>query len=294
MIEDYELMLFDRLNVIKDTVAKYGEDKFYISFSGGKDSTVLHYLVDMALPNNKIPRVYANTGIDLIEITKFVKELADNDERIIMIKPSLPVKETLEKYGYPFKSKLHSYLLEKYQRLGMTKGVMNYLGLGDKAHLRQCPKVLRYQFTEEFTLKISDQCCKKMKEDPLTNWAKENNKSIAITGVMRAEGGRRSRSQCFVKVNNHLSFFNPLSKVDENFNKWLIEKYNLRICKLYYPPYNFVRTGCKGCPFALNLKNELKVLEEKIPYERKQCEIIWKPVYDEYRRIGYRIKELKK
>ena len=32
---DNELLLFDRLNVIKDTVNKYGEDKFYISFSGG-------------------------------------------------------------------------------------------------------------------------------------------------------------------------------------------------------------------------------------------------------------------
>ena len=37
---DNELTLFDRLNVIRDVVKKYGEDQFYISFSGGKDSTV--------------------------------------------------------------------------------------------------------------------------------------------------------------------------------------------------------------------------------------------------------------
>lgn len=65
---DNELLLFDRINVIKDTINKYGEGKFYLSFSGGKDSTVLHHLVDMALPNNRIPRVFANTGIEHIYI----------------------------------------------------------------------------------------------------------------------------------------------------------------------------------------------------------------------------------
>jgi len=59
---DNEILLLDRVGVIKDTINKYGEDKFYLSFSGGKDSTALSYLVDLALPNNKIPRVYVNTG----------------------------------------------------------------------------------------------------------------------------------------------------------------------------------------------------------------------------------------
>lgn len=46
------------MEMIKTTIAKYGEDKFYISFSGGKDSTVLHHLIDEAIPGNKIPRVF--------------------------------------------------------------------------------------------------------------------------------------------------------------------------------------------------------------------------------------------
>ena len=66
--EDFELTLFDRINAIKDTINKYGEENFYLSFSGGKDSTILHYLIDIALPNNKIPRVYINTGIEYIYI----------------------------------------------------------------------------------------------------------------------------------------------------------------------------------------------------------------------------------
>ena len=60
---DNEFLLQDRLQKIRQIINKYGEENFYISFSGGKDSTVLSALVDMAVPENKIPRVYANTGI---------------------------------------------------------------------------------------------------------------------------------------------------------------------------------------------------------------------------------------
>lgn len=99
---DYELLLFDRLNVIKDTINKYGEENFYLSFSGGKDSTILHYLIDMALPNNHIPRVFIDTGIEYLDIVKFVKELASKDERFVIIAPSKPIKQVLEKIRLSF------------------------------------------------------------------------------------------------------------------------------------------------------------------------------------------------
>lgn len=70
----------------------------------------------------------------------------------------------------------------------------------------------------------------------------------------------------------------------------MIETFNIEICDIYKPPYNLKRTGCKGCPFALELQKELETLKKYFPAERKQCEAIWKPVYEEYRRIGYRLK----
>ena len=105
---DNELILFDRLNVIKDTINKYGADNFYLSFSGGKDSTVLHHLLDMALPGNTIPRVFMNTGIEYIDIFKFVKSLAEKDKRIKIIQPGVNIKKMLKEKGYPFKSKMYS------------------------------------------------------------------------------------------------------------------------------------------------------------------------------------------
>lgn len=72
---DNEFLLQDRIQKIQQIVGQYGEDNFFISFSGGKDSVALSALVDMAIPDNKIPRVYANTGIELNMIRDFVFNL---------------------------------------------------------------------------------------------------------------------------------------------------------------------------------------------------------------------------
>ena len=290
---DNELLLQDRIEKIQTVIDKYGEENFYISFSGGKDSTVLSWLIDYALPNNRIPRVYANTGIELNMIRDFVIEMQKTDDRIVIIKPITPIKPMLEKEGYPFKSKIHAHVVNLYQNYGFEKNMVNgYLGYRSETwHSRECPKKLRYQFTEQNKLRISDMCCVRMKEEPMIKWSEENNKIYPIIGIMKDEGGRRMRSQCLAFSGKTLKKFQPLVPVTKEWEDWLIETYNISICNIYKPPYNFTRTGCKGCPFALNLQEELDILEKYFPAERKQCEYIWKPVYEEYRRLGYRLKK---
>ena len=289
-----EFILQDRITKIQSVINKYGEDNFSISFSGGKDSTVLHYLIDMAIPGNNIPRVYANTGIELNMIRDFVIELSKTDPRINIIKPAVPIKKTLEQDGYPFKSKMHASIVKKYQKKGFDyKVVRAYIGkentMSGRPIFRQCPKKLLYQFSEENTLKISDMCCVRLKEEPLENWQKEHNKPYVIIGVMRAEGGRRENAPCMTFNGKKLIKFQPLAPIDKAWESWFIETYNIDICDIYKPPYNFDRTGCKGCPFGLYLQHELDILEKFFPAERKQCELIWAPVYKEYRRLGYRL-----
>lgn len=77
---------------------------------------------------------------------------------------------------------------------------------------------------------------------------------------------------------------------EDNFYLWFIKEYQVKLCELYSEPYNFERTGCKGCPFSLSLSQQLETMEKYFPNEKKQAEYIWKPVYEEYRRIGYRLK----
>lgn len=127
-----------------------------------------------------------------------------------------------------------------------------------------------------------------MKEKPLDKWGKQNLKKYSILGLMREEGGGRSYSQCLAFQGKKLKAFQPLAPLTKEWEDWFIEEYNIQLAPLYYPPYNFYRTGCKGCPFNITLQRELDTLDKYFPKERAQCERIWQPVYEEYRRIGYR------
>ena len=288
-----EFLLQDRLGVVRDTIAKYGEENFYLSFSGGKDSTVLHHLLDMAIPGNKIPRVFSNTGIEYNAIVEFVREREREDSRFVTIYPRQNIKQMLERVGYPFKSKEHSQRVHEYQgKHIISEYLQRYIDGKDKSGQHkgfQCPKMLRYQFTEDFNLKVSNLCCKELKKKPIDHYMRESGRTARMTGMMREEGGQRANMNCVLIKDGSIVAFHPLAKVTHEWEEWFINEYDIKICKLYYEPYNLKRTGCKGCPYSFDLQEQLKMMDIYFPNERKQCEIIWKPVYEEYRRIGYRL-----
>lgn len=72
--------------------------------------------------------------------------------------------------------------------------------------------------------------------------------------------------------------------------EWFIKEHKIELCELYYEPYNFTRTGCLGCPFNIKIQDTLNTLDEKLPLEKKKAEAIWKEVYQEYRRLNYRLR----
>lgn len=230
-----------------------------------------------------------------IYIYNFVKELAKTDDRFVIIQPSTPIKPMLEKYGYPFKSKQHSHNLDiYYHSKNLTTTTIKYLGIEESKTKFRCPKILHYQFTPEFNLHCSDKCCYKLKKEPAKKWEKESNKSITLTGMRKAEKGQRTTISCIVTdKDKNLVKFHPLAVVSDEFENYLINKYNIKLCDLYYEPYNFQRTGCAGCPFIIDLQKQLDIMEKLLPNERKRCEMIWKPVYDEYRWLGYRLEKEK-
>jgi 3'-phosphoadenosine 5'-phosphosulfate sulfotransferase (PAPS reductase)/FAD synthetase len=171
----------------------------------------------------------------------------------------------------------------------MGKTVLNYLGKGEKKTFL-CPENLKYNFTPEFKIKVSDKCCRLLKKNVADKWAEENKRPIKITGMRKEEGGlRRSHNTCAIFDEGSLKKFHPLLPVEESFIDWYIAERKIQLCELYYPPFNFKRTGCKGCPYSLDLQDQLYTMACYLPEERKQCEIIWGKVYDEYRRIGYRL-----
>lgn len=290
---EHEFTLIDRITKIKSINEQYDlENNAYISFSGGKDSTVLHYLVDEALPNNKIPRVFINTGIEYKAIMRFVRSLAEKDNRFVILTVGKNIPKTLASVGYPFKSKEHAHKVSVYQRSGLTKTVLDYIGKGSKNNFL-CPKKMLYNFTQEFTLKVSDQCCYEFKKKPSAQFEQQTGRYIGLTGMMKTEGGYRTRLNCIVtdSKTGKIHRFHPLSIVTEEWERWYIANRSIKLCDLYYPPFNFERTGCVCCPFSQTLQAQLDTLSVVAPDEKKRAEYIWKPVYDEYRRIGYRLRK---
>jgi 3'-phosphoadenosine 5'-phosphosulfate sulfotransferase (PAPS reductase)/FAD synthetase len=283
-----EFILEDRIAKIQSIIKQEVEEKFYLSFSGGKDSTVLHYLLDQAIPNNTIPRVFINTGIEYNMIVDYVKELKKNDNRILILDVKKNIKKTLEEVGYPFKSKEHSLKVGEYQKGSRAKSILDYKNRQGKF---RCPKKLLYQYDEDFSIKLSDKCCYEFKKKPFQKYESESGRNIALTGLRKQEKGHRTNINCIVTdKKGNIKKFHPLAVISEEWEDWYIKEKNIKLCKLYYEPYNFKRTGCKGCPYSLELQDQLDKMYLYLPNEAKQCELIWKPIYDEYRRINYRLK----
>lgn len=109
VVKENEFILEDRKMKVRSLIEQYGEENCYISYSGGKDSTVVSKIVDLALPGNKIPRVYKDTGIEYPQMREYVKSLCAKDNRFVYLKPSRNIRKTLKEIGYPFKSKQHGH-----------------------------------------------------------------------------------------------------------------------------------------------------------------------------------------
>lgn len=75
------------------------QGKVYVSFSGGKDSTVLLDLVRRIYPD--VPAVFIDTGLEYPELREFVKTI----DNVIWLKPSMNFRKVIETFGYPIVSK---------------------------------------------------------------------------------------------------------------------------------------------------------------------------------------------
>lgn len=73
--------------------------KVVVSFSGGKDSTVLLHLVRQIYPD--VPAVFSNTGLEYPEIVKFAHSFPNVD----VVTPKMRFNEVISTYGYPLISK---------------------------------------------------------------------------------------------------------------------------------------------------------------------------------------------
>lgn len=103
---------------IREWIEKFGIDGVYVSFSGGKDSTVLLNLVREDYPDAKA--VFVDTGLEYPEIREFVRTF----ENVDIVRPKMNFRQVIDNFGYPFISKEVSktvYYARKYLSEYMEK-----------------------------------------------------------------------------------------------------------------------------------------------------------------------------
>lgn len=244
------LNLNQKIDHALGTMEKYEKEmkkEAYISFSGGRDSTVL---LDLArrFYRKDILAVFCNTGNEHPEIVRFVR----NTDNVRIIYPEMRLSEIIEKYGFPVISKEVSKNIWR-MRHGKKCGAI--------------PDKYKYLFFEKY--EVSNICCKILKKDPFKKFQKETG-MIPIVGTKAFDSQMRrfayyKRGGC-----NSFSKQNPVSAPlsiwkDKDIEEY-IQRYNVQICDLYTKE-NYKRTGCMLCGFGVNNydRDRFEKIKEKHP-----------------------------
>lgn len=163
-----EIKVMKSLQRIRDWGEYWGEDGVYVSFSGGKDSTVLLHLVRSIYPN--IKAVFVDTGLEYPEIKTFVKSF-DNVE---ILRPKMNFRQVIEKYGYPIISKEVSQALE-YAKLGSSWAIYKVQGKNNKGEYDDKKReFIKYSKLLNLNIKFSSKCCGIMKKHTAIEYEKSN------------------------------------------------------------------------------------------------------------------------
>ena len=260
-MEDNELLLIDRIEKIKSINKQYNlEDNAYISFSGGKDSTVLVDLVKNKCGYDYIPAVFIDTGLEYPELKEFARDRADE-----ILRPKMSFVEVIKKYGYPIISKENAAKISEIRTTKSDKLKNNRL-YGDSNGNGKLPN--KYQYLTEAPFKISSKCCDVMKKRVVHKYESQTGFKPFI-GTLAEESRLRKTTWQKQGCNAFLAsrpVSTPLAFWTERDILAYITQENLEIASVYgdiikndkgeYELTGCQRTGCVFCGFGCHLEGE--------------------------------------
>ena len=293
MTDDLAIKVTNACHRIEDL---YNESngKCYVSFSGGKDSTVLLALIKMCievytLPQEGIKAVYSETGLELGATSKFVRWCkAEWYPNIEIIRPKDNFDSVIKRYGKPLKSKQKSQYLNRYQNGTRTYNTIRNLFGEDGCVIRSRISDHDMHFlSDDFDIKVSDKCCYVLKKQPMKRYEEEHDLKGRIIGIRMFEGGSRLVSTksrlsrggkiCTTFSGGRISKYPLIDWTDEDVEEF-IKRYNVPLSEAY-TVQGYDRTGCFLCPYSLFIADNLKRLYEYEP-NRYKASMHWlKDVY---------------
>ncbi|XBX04815.1 phosphoadenosine phosphosulfate reductase family protein [Enterocloster clostridioformis] len=149
-------------NRVRSFINEYGTEGVYISFSGGKDSTVLMDIIRKE--DSRIPAVFVDTWLEYPQIRQFVKK----QENVIVLKPSMGLKDIISQYGWCFPSKDVAQAIW-YARKGKQRTGCMFCPVG--CHLTGFRK---FKWLKKFNPRLFDYCMEELGEKKLLDWVKKN------------------------------------------------------------------------------------------------------------------------
>lgn len=214
---------------------EHWDGQVYVSFSGGKDSTVLKHIVDGMYDD--VPAVFVNTGLEYPEIQKFAKA----QKNVVVVRPKMRFDEVLKKYGYPVISKEGSKIIKEaraaIEQNNTKSTAWKKLNgeLKDNKGEKSQYNMEKWAYMLDAPYKISHQCCDVMKKRPAKKYGKETGRK-PILGTMASESRLRYqkwiRSGCNA-FEEKTPTSQPLSFWTEQDILHYIKKYNVPYCSVY-------------------------------------------------------------
>lgn len=230
-----------------------------VSFSGGKDSTVLLHIARELYP--EVKGVYCDTGLEFPEVKAHVKSF----DNIDIIRPRMSFKQVIDEIGWVYPSKDTARTVY-YAKKGSKWALNKFKGLnndGTPSKFKQRYK--KWAFLVDAPFKISDECCNIMKKKPFHEYKRALGGGI-IVGTMAGESALRKNAWLQKGCN---AFEDGQSKpmsfwTEQDVLQYIVDR-NIKIPTVYgdivkvdgkWTTTGEHRTGCMWCPIGCHLDKD--------------------------------------